>query len=81
VQNWTRRHRAFIRSIRFDDVHAQAVLEEYVLAIAEQVEQVKRFDQLMEEATRWITPGSQCDLRRNRWLPPIREARRERRFS
>ena len=51
-QNWTQRHWAFIRSIRFDQIHAQAVLEEYVLAIVEQVEQVKRFDALMEEASR-----------------------------
>jgi hypothetical protein len=39
-QNWTQRHWAFIPSIHFDDVHAQAVLEEYVLAIAEQAEPV-----------------------------------------
>ena len=50
-QNWTQRHWAFIRSIHFDEAHAQAVLEECVLAVAEQVEQVKRFDQLMEEAS------------------------------
>ena len=51
-QNWTERHWTFIRSIHFDDVHAQAVLEEYVLAITEQADQVKRFDQRMEEASR-----------------------------
>jgi transposase len=51
-QNWTQRHWSFIRSIHFDDVHAQAVLEEYVLAIAEQVEQIKRLDSLMGEASR-----------------------------
>ena len=51
-QHWTQRHWALIRSIHFDDVHAQAVLNEYVLAIAEQTEQIKRFDSLMEEASR-----------------------------
>lgn len=50
-KHWTQRHWAFIRSIRLDQVHAQTVLEEYVRAIAEQVEQVQRFDRLMEEAS------------------------------
>jgi len=50
-QNWTQRHWSWIRSIHFQDVHAHAVLEEYVIAVDEQLEQVKRFDRLIEEAS------------------------------
>jgi len=50
-QNWTQRHWVFIRSIRFQDAHAQAVLEEYVMAVEEQLEQIRRFDRHIEEAS------------------------------
>lgn len=50
-QNWTQRHRSFIRSIQFVDPHAQAVLEEYLIALDEQLEQVRRLDRLIEEAS------------------------------
>jgi transposase len=51
-QNWTQRHWSFIQSIRFADPHAQAVLEEYLIALDEQLEQVRRFDRLIEEASK-----------------------------
>jgi transposase len=49
---WTQRHWAWIRDIRFEDSHAQATLEEYLIALEEAIEQVRRFDAFVEEASR-----------------------------
>lgn len=51
-QAWTQRHWAWIRSIRFEDLHAQIVFEEYLTAVTEGLEQVGRFDRFVEEASR-----------------------------
>jgi transposase len=48
---WTQRHWGWIDSMRFANPQAQAVLEEYRQAVVEQLEQVKRFDQLLESAS------------------------------
>lgn len=50
-QAWTRRHWSWIRSIRFEDVHAQNVFEEYLTAVTEGIEQVGRFDRFVDEAS------------------------------
>jgi transposase len=49
---WTQRHWAWIRSIHFDDLHSQTVFEEYLAAVTEELEQVSRFDQFVEQASR-----------------------------
>lgn len=47
---WTQRHWGWIRSIHFTQPHAQAVFEEYQAAVVEGLEQVARFDRLLEQA-------------------------------
>lgn len=48
---WTQRHWRWIDSLGFADPHAQAVLEEAKQAVQEQIERVRRFDQLVEQAS------------------------------
>lgn len=48
---WTLRHWGWIDAIHFADPHVQVVLEESRQAVQEQIEQVKRFDQLLEQAS------------------------------
>lgn len=48
---WTQRHWRWIDSMGFVDPDAQAVLEESRQAVQEQIEQVKRLDQLVEQAS------------------------------
>ncbi len=47
---WTRGHLKWIKGIRFDDPAAQRVLEEYCLALDEETERMKRFDELVLKA-------------------------------
>lgn len=47
---WTQRHWTWIRAIRFEQSHAQAVFEEYQAAVVEQLEQLARFNQLLQQA-------------------------------
>jgi transposase len=47
---WTQRHWAWIRAIHFTQPHSQAVLEEYQAAVVEQLEQLARFNQLLQQA-------------------------------
>lgn len=47
---WTQRHWSWIRSIRFEQPHSQAVFEEYQSAVIEGLDQVARFDRLLEQA-------------------------------
>jgi transposase len=49
---WTQRHWSWIRAIRVENPHAQAVFEEYLTAVEEAIEQVRRFDRFVEEASR-----------------------------
>lgn len=49
---WTQRHWSWIRSIGFEQPHSQAVFEEYQTAVVEGLEQVARFDRLLEQAAR-----------------------------
>ncbi len=46
---WTGAHLKWLKAVRFDDAESQAVLEEYCLALDEQMERMKRFDELIEE--------------------------------
>lgn len=50
--SWTQRHWSWIRAIRIENPHARAVLEEYLIAVEEALEQVRRFDRFVEEASR-----------------------------
>jgi transposase len=50
-KSWTQRHWSWIRGIRFEDPHARAVLEECLTSLNDQLEQVRRFDRLVEEAS------------------------------
>jgi transposase len=47
---WSQRHGNWMRSIRFPQAHSQTVFEEYQAAVFEALEQVTRFDRLIEEA-------------------------------
>ncbi len=47
---WTLRHWTWLRSISFEQAHAQVVLESYISAVLEQAERVKGFDPLLEES-------------------------------
>jgi transposase len=49
---WTGAHMKWIKAIRFDEAQAQVVLDEYRLALDEEAERMKRFEQLVEEAGR-----------------------------
>lgn len=49
---WTQRHWAWIRAIHFAQPHSQAVFEEYQAAVVEGLDQIARFDQLLEQAAR-----------------------------
>ncbi len=47
---WTQRHWRWIRSIHFQQPHAQAVFEQYQAAVVEELEQVAQLDHLLQEA-------------------------------
>jgi transposase len=46
---WTKKHWAWIRTIRFDDRNAQTVLEESIRSVEQSQEQLKTFDSRIEE--------------------------------
>jgi transposase len=48
-KRWTAGHLKWIKEIRFDEPEAQAVLESYRLALDEETERMKQFDQLVEQ--------------------------------
>jgi len=49
---WTGGHLKWIKAIRFDDPETQTVLDEYRLALDEETERMKRFDELVEETAK-----------------------------
>lgn len=49
---WTSGHLKWIKSIRFDEPEAQMVLEQYRLALEEETERMKRFDELVQKAAK-----------------------------
>ncbi|MFN2386687.1 MAG: IS110 family transposase [Thermoanaerobaculia bacterium] len=49
---WTQRHGGWIRGIHFTQPYAHSVFEEYQAAIIEQLDQLARFDRLLEQAAR-----------------------------
>lgn len=50
TNNWTLKHRAWLKRLRFDQRHAQQVLDNYLLAIEQVEERLKALDVLIEEA-------------------------------
>jgi transposase len=46
---WTRKHWAWIKAIRFQDELVRMVIDEYISSVEAQMEQMKRFDQKIEE--------------------------------
>lgn len=49
-KNWTLKHRAWLKRLRFDQRHAQQVLENYLLCIEQVEERLKTLDAYIEEA-------------------------------
>ena len=49
---WTGAHLKWIKAIHFEEAQAQAVLDEYRLALDEQTERMKRLEGLVEEAAK-----------------------------
>lgn len=49
---WTRKHWAWIKAIPLRDEMVKMVVEEYIAAVEMQMEQMKRFDQKIEEVSR-----------------------------
>ncbi len=49
---WTGGHLKWIKAIRFDDAETQTVLDEYRLALDEETERMKRFDELVAETAK-----------------------------
>lgn len=47
--NWTQKHWAWIRKIRFEDSNAQTVLEESIRAVEQSQEQLKTYDSKIQE--------------------------------
>lgn len=43
-KNWSQAHLRWIQQIRFDDARAQLVIDEYRMALQEEMERLKRFD-------------------------------------
>jgi transposase len=50
--HWTRKHWAWIKAIAFPNEMVKMVIEEYIAAVEMQMEQMKRFDQKIEEISR-----------------------------
>jgi transposase len=46
---WTRKHWAWVRAIRLDEQTVQMVVDEYIAAVEILIEQIKRFDQKIQE--------------------------------
>jgi len=46
---WCQAHWAWVRSQRFDDKNAETVIEEYVVALEQELERIKRLDARIEE--------------------------------
>ncbi len=51
-QAWTIGHLKWLKGIHFEEAEAQSVLEEYLLALDEETERMKRLDQLVEAAAK-----------------------------
>jgi transposase len=49
---WTGGHLKWLKAIRFDDAETQAVFDEYRLALDEETERMKRFDELVAEVAK-----------------------------
>lgn len=49
---WTGKHNKWLKAVRFPDAEAQMVLQEYRLALQEQDERMKRFDERIEETAK-----------------------------
>jgi len=50
--NWTKKHWAWIRKIRFEDTNVQVILEESIRAIEQSLEQLKTYDAKIEQNAR-----------------------------
>ena len=50
TNNWTKKHRAWLRKIRFDSVHAQRVFEQYLLSLEQIEERLITINVYLEEA-------------------------------
>jgi len=51
TKNWTLKHRAWLKRLRFDARHAQQVFDNYLLAIEQVEERLKALDAHVEEAS------------------------------
>ncbi len=52
ASRWTRKHWAWIKAIQFKEQMLQMVADEYLTAVETQIEQMKRFDQKIEEISK-----------------------------
>ncbi len=50
TRNWTLKHRAWLKRLRFDERHSQQVFDNYLLAIEHVEERLKMLDAYIEEA-------------------------------
>jgi len=50
TKNWTRKHRAWLQGLRFEQPRAQQVFDNYLLAIEQVEERLKRLEAQIEEA-------------------------------
>lgn len=49
-ENWTLKHRAWLKGLRFDERHAQQAIDNYLLAMEQAEERIKALDAHIEEA-------------------------------
>jgi transposase len=52
TKNWSKRYRVWLKQIRFDELHAQQVFDNYLLAMEQVEERLKRLEAQIEEAAR-----------------------------
>lgn len=50
-KNWTKKHRAWLKQLRFDEVYAQQAFDNYMLAIEQIEERLKALDAYVEAAS------------------------------
>ncbi len=52
TRNWTKKHRIWLRKLRFESIHAQRVFEQYLLSLEQIEERLATLDEHIEEAAR-----------------------------
>lgn len=57
--NWTLKHRAWLKGLRFDERHTQQAFENYVLAVEQTEERLKELDAHIEEAAKDVSRAKQ----------------------